>query len=332
VKAAWYRRHGPAHQVIETGDLPTPDPQPGEVLVKVAYSGVNNSDCIARAGVRPLTSALVVPHSDGSGEIVAVASGVDVSRIGERVWLWNAQWGRPMGTAAEFVSLPSNQAVPLPDGVDLPVGAMLGIPAMTAWRVVDFDGGVAGQTVLISGAAGMVGHYAVQFARLSQARTVIATVGSEEQASVAQAAGADHVVNYRTDAVGKAVSALTGGAGVDRIIEVNLAANFSYYPEALKPWGKAIVYGVGGPTVTLPGPILTVRAPALQFFIVYTLPADVRARGIAAINAALANGSLRHRPYHAVALAKTAEAHVAVEAGADGKVLIDLQQPMEDYK
>lgn len=173
----------------------------------------------------------------------------------------------------------------------------------------------------------MVGHYAVQFARLGQARVVIATVGFNEQASIARAAGADHVVNYRTDAVGKAVSDLTDGAGVDRIIEVNLAANFSYCPEALKPWGKAIVYGVGAPTVTLPGPVLTVRAPALQFFIVYTLPIDVRVRGITAINTALANGILRHRPYQAYPLTKTAEAQLAVEGGADGKVLLELQPP-----
>ena len=111
MQAAYYRRYGAAREVFELGELPDPEPGPGEVRVKIRYSGVNPSDCNRRGGTRDRPGyALIIPHSDGAGEIDKVGAGVENARIGQRVWTWNAQRGRPFGTAAEFVCLNSARA------------------------------------------------------------------------------------------------------------------------------------------------------------------------------------------------------------------------------
>ena len=239
MRAAFYERTGPAGEVLNVGQLPTPEPGTGEVRVRVAWSGVNPSDVKSRAGTRTKTLPFprIVPHSDGSGVIDAVGEGVNRTRLGERVWLWNAAWGRAYGTAAEYVAVPAQQAVPLPDGVDLEVGACLGIPALTAYQAVTVDGGVKDGVVLVAGGAGAVGHYAVQLARIHGARKILATVSSEAKAILALAAGADHAINYRTGNLVQEVLDLTGGAGVDRVIEVDLAANIGADLQVLRPEG-----------------------------------------------------------------------------------------------
>lgn len=182
MKAAFYERVGPAADVLQVGDLPRPDPAAGEVRVRVQWSGVNPSDVKSRMGLRSgMPFPRVIPHSDGMGVIDAVGEGVPAHRVGERVWLWNAAWGRPHGTACEWVCLPSAQAVPLPDAVSDEAGACLGIPALTALHSVLMDGGVAGKTVLIAGGAGAVGHYAVQMASQLGAARVLTTVSTPEK-------------------------------------------------------------------------------------------------------------------------------------------------------
>src|SRR6185503_9292184 len=150
--------------------------------------------------------------------------GVSAGRVGERVWLYEAQLERPFGTAAEHVALPAHQAVPLPDGTSFAEGACLGIPAMTAHRCVFADGPVAGQTILVTGGAGAVGHYAIQLARWGGAN-VIATVSGADKAAHAKAAGADHIVNYKSDDVAQSVKDITKGQGADRAIEVEFGGN-----------------------------------------------------------------------------------------------------------
>jgi NADPH2:quinone reductase len=212
MRAAYYQKLGPARDVLEVGEMPDPVPGPGEVRVRLRASGVNPSDVktrggnIARAGMPPL----VIPHSDGAGVIDAVGEGVPASRIGERVWVFNGQWKRAHGTAAQFIALPAHTAVKLPDNVDFAAGACLGIPAMTAHRAVKIGPPVAGQTVLISGGAGSVGAYAVQLAKLAGA-TVITTVSSPAKDKFVRGIGADHVINYREQDVVARVKALTGG-------------------------------------------------------------------------------------------------------------------------
>lgn len=177
MKAVWYERNGEARDVLTVGEMPTPEPGSGEVRVKLRSSGVNPSDVKSRRG-RPLAGPRVIPHSDGAGVIDAVGEGLPASRTGERVWTWNGQWKRPFGTAAEFITLPTNQAVRLPDGIDFAAGACLGIPALTAMHAVRLLGPVTGKTVLVTGAASAVGHYAVQIA-VARGAGVIGTASAE---------------------------------------------------------------------------------------------------------------------------------------------------------
>src|SRR6202163_5096710 len=236
--AAFYEQNGPAREVLKLGDLDTPRPGPGEVRVKLATSGVNPSDVKARLGsTRKIAYPCVIPHSDGAGEIDMVGDGVAAARLGERVWVWNAQWARAFGTCAEYVTLASQQAVRLPANTGLEAGACLGIPAMTAYHAVSVSGAAPGVTLLIAGGAGAVGHYAVQFAKAAGA-AVIATISSPEKAHMARAAGADHTIDHKRENVGERVMAITGKKGVDAIIELDIAANAKLIPQVLRPHGK----------------------------------------------------------------------------------------------
>lgn len=254
MRAVVYRGIGPAHDVLRLEELPTPVPGPGEVRVKIATSGVNPSDVKTRAGARSkvLPFPRIVPHSDGAGVIDQVGDGVPKSRLGERVWLWNACWGRADGTAAEYCVLPAAQAERLPDGIEFAAGACLGIPALTAYHAVRMDGGVVGQTVLVAGGVGAVGHYAIQFAwRLGAAR-VLTTVSSAEKARIALEAGADAVINYKTEDLAARVAEITKGQGVERIIEVDFAANLAADLALIKPEGRIVVYGSGAAETPVP--------------------------------------------------------------------------------
>lgn len=327
MRAAFYDKTGPARDVLRIGDLPDPVPGPGEVRVRMKWSGVNPSDVKSRAGLRSSVMPFprVVPHSDGMGVVDAVGEGVPSSRIGERVWLWNAAWGRPMGTAAAFVVLPSAQAVALDPQTPDEAGACLGIPALTALHAVLMAGGVAGQRVLVAGGAGAVGHYAVQFARLLGAGQVLATVSSEEKAEIARAAGAKACVDYRSADAGRQILEMTGGQGVDRIIEVDVAANAALDLGVLKAGGDLVVYGSGRPEFTLPFFPLISRNLTLRFFIVYHLEADDRARAEATLASLLRSGRLQHRIAGRLALDEIAAAHELVESGrAVGNVVVAL--------
>lgn len=291
------------------------------------WSGVNPSDVKSRAGSRSkvLPFARITPHSDGAGLIDAVGEGVLDARIGERVWLWNAAWGRANGTAAEYVTLPAAQAVKLPDNTGTDVGACLGIPALTAYHAVEVDGGVRGKTVLIAGGAGAVGYYAIQFARLLGAARVLSTVSSAEKAVLAQQAGADVCINYRNDDVDASIRELTGGHGVDRIIEVNFSANIAVDLQVVKPNGDIVVYGSDAAEFTLPFVPLIVKNVGLRFFIVYNLAPDARARAIAQLTSFLESNQLRHNISHRVPLDRIAQAHELVESGRSmGNVIVSI--------
>jgi len=225
MKAVWYEQNGGA-DILEYGDMPDPQPGPGEVRVRVVTSGVNPSDWKRRQGLtNKIEFPRVIPNQDGAGIIDAAGSGVDQSRVGERVWLFESQFKRPFGTGAEYTVQPSSHAIRLPDNTDFSAAAGLGVPAMTAHRCVFADGPISGKTLLVPGGAGAVGHYAIQQAKLGGA-TVISTVSSEEKGQIALAAGADHIVNYREGGTVEKIRSLTGGDGVDHIVEVDLAATF----------------------------------------------------------------------------------------------------------
>lgn len=325
MKAVWYDRTG-GPEVLQHGDLPTPSPAPGEVLVRLATSGVNPSDWKSRSGAtgRPMGFPRVVPHSDGAGTVEAVGEGVDKARVGERVWIWNGQWKRAFGTAAEFIALPSAQAVRLPDSTGFDEGACLGIPALTALHAVLADGGVSGRRVLVAGGAGSVGHYAVQFARLLGAAQVLATVSSEEKAAHAMSAGADAAIDYKREDVAERVGALTGGRGVDRVVEVDIAGNAAAMPAILTPGGLCAVYGANAPVAQIAfGPAI-LKGIAFRFFIVYELDAAQRATALGALNGWLERGLVRHAVAARVPLSECARAQQAVQEGKHiGNVVLD---------
>jgi NADPH:quinone reductase len=327
MKKVIYRRTGAASEVLEIVERGLPSPGPGEVRVRVAWSGVNPSDTKSRAGTRSSLMPFpeVTPHSDGAGFVDAVGEGVDTARMGERVWLWNAAWGRPEGTAAEYVVLPQAQAVPLPASVPLEAGACLGIPAMTAAHAVLGYGGVRGQRVLVAGGAGAVGHYAVQMARLAGAAQVIATVSSEEKAAIAREAGAEWTVDYRTPDCIDRVRSLTGGQGVDRIIEVDLAANAKADFDMLASGGLAVVYGSGQPEASVPFVPGILKNLQLAFFIVYHLTPAARELAQSQLTTWLAEGRLQHRIAARLPLERIAEAHGLVEGGRTiGNVVVSV--------
>jgi NADPH2:quinone reductase len=263
-----------------------------------------------------MTAPRVIPHSDGAGTIEAVGEGVDRARIGERVWIWNGQWKRAFGTAAEHIALPAAQAVRLPDNTGFEAGACLGIPALTAWRAVQTDGGVAGQTVLVAGGAGAVGHYAIQMAKLLGAARVIATVSSAAKAAHARAAGADEVIDYRAENVVERIRDMTGGRGVDRVVEVDLAANAALLPQIVTRDGFCACYGSGKADMTLSFGPMILSGAAIRFFIVYELSAQARAEGVAQLTAWLEAGRLQHAIGKVMPLADIVAAHEAVEAGS----------------
>ncbi len=316
MKAAFYDRLGPAAEVLQLGELPQPEPAPGEVRVRVLWSGVNPSDVKTRMGVRSgMPYPRVIPHSDGMGLIDAVGPGVPTQRLGQRVWVWNAARGRPHGTASEWLCLPSEQAVLLPEGVSDEAGACLGIPALTAMHSVLMDGGVAGKTVLVAGGAGAVGHYAVQMASQLGAARVLATASTPQKAALARAAGADEVIRYKSEPLVERVKALTGGRGVDRIIELDLQANGAADLEMLADFGECVVYGSTGPTFQLPFYPLLAKNIQLRFFLVYSLsPAD-RARAVATLTRMLARGTLEHHIGVRLPLDEIVRAHEMQERG-----------------
>jgi NADPH2:quinone reductase len=265
----------------------------------------------------------VIPHSDGAGIIDDTGEGVSRSRIGERVWLWNGQWKRAFGTAAEYITVPALQAVVLPEKTSFQAGACLGIPAMTAAHAVLLGGIGKGTTVLVSGGAGAVSQYVIQFAKAAGA-TCLTTISSPEKAKAAQEAGADHVIDYKRDSVSDRVMEITGKRGVDVVIDMDLTANAKLIPGVMRPKGNIIVYGTG-PEATLPAAFCLVNSIRLQFFLVYEIDAIEREQALATINAALKQGFLLNRvAQQTFKLDDIVGAHEAVERGSLGNVLMTI--------
>ncbi|MSQ66144.1 MAG: NADPH:quinone reductase [Limnohabitans sp.] len=325
MKAAWYEKNGAARDVMIVGEQPTPQPAAGEVRVQLHCSGVNPSDVKSRTA-RPLGGPLIIPHSDGAGIIDAVGEGVDKSRLGERVWTWNAQWQRPMGTAAQFVCLPSAQAAGLPNDVSFQAGACMGIPGLTALQAVRIAGDVTMQTVLVTGASSAVGHYVTQMLKRLGAK-VIGTVGSEAKAAHAKAAGADHCLFYKSEDVVARVKELTGGKGVDTIIDMDFSTTIQYMAQGvLRPHGHLVCYGSNSPAeIPVNFRPLLFNSYTLSFFVVYDIPEDQREPCVFILNSMLKNKQLTHSIGAELSLDQVVQAHETVEAGKTiGNLVINI--------
>ena len=327
MQAVWFEQFGPADTVLNIGERDTPAAGPGEVLVRLHSSGINPSDVKKRAGSFPnlLDGGYVIPNSDGAGVITAVGDGVDKKRIGERVWVFQAQYARRFGTAAKYVAINSNFAPRLPDDVGFDVGACLGIPAMTAHRAVFADGDLDGQTLLITGGAGRVGNYAVQWAHRAKAR-VIATASNDADADVCRQGGADAVVNHRDERFAQAVLDANDGKPIDRVVDVEFGANLPVAIEALRIGGVIATYAsTQVPEPTLPFFQMMYKDLIIRMIIVYAMPDSAKAHAVADINHALSKGWLQHRIAHNLPLQQIAEGNAIIERNdARGAVVLSI--------
>jgi NADPH2:quinone reductase len=321
--------------VLALVERPIPEPGPGEVRVRVHVSGVNPTDWKARRIVPPTGEQ--VPNQDGSGVIDVVGDGVPEARTGERVWLWEAAYGRPGGTAQEYVTLPARQAVALPGHASFDLGASLGIPALTAHRALTVaDGGperlapgaLAGRTVLVAGGAGAVGNAAIQLARWAGA-TVISTVSGPAKGALARAAGAQHVVDYRAQDAAAEIRRIAPD-GVHIVVEVAPAANAALDNAVAAP-DAVIAFYADDDSDTAPVPVRSSMLGNLRWqgILVYTVPRAAKDAAIAAVSAAVEAGALRvgeevGLPLHRFPLAEVGAAHSAVERHAVGKVVVDV--------
>jgi NADPH2:quinone reductase len=326
MRAAFYDRQGPARDVLTLGDQPDPTPGPGQVRVRVHASGINPSDTKGRSGFTgPMPFPRITPHQDGAGVIDAVGAGVPESRINERVWIYEAQRGRPGGTAAEYTIIPAHQAVPLPESIGFDVGACLGVPAMTAHRCLFADGAVTGQWVLVQGGAGAVGTAAILLAKWAGAH-VIATVSRPEQEAVARAAGADVIINRRTEDIAARVRQ-TVPAGVARIVDVSLCANIDTDLACLATNGAIAAYAADSADATLTLPFLRAMrmGAVIRMVFVYEMSAQAHADAVRDITLALSAGAYRPHIAMRTTLDRIAEAHDAQDSGATvGKIVLTL--------
>jgi NADPH2:quinone reductase len=329
VKAIWFNESGDAAEVLKYGDIDMPEAGPGEVLVRLHASGVNPSDVKKRAGAQPagFEDGFVIPHSDGAGVIEAVGAGVSRERVGSRVWVYQAQYQRHWGTAAEYVVLPESRAASLPGTASFDVGACAGIPMMTAHRCVFADGDVAGKTILVTGASGRVGFYAAQWAKRACA-TVIGTAGTQARCEQARKSGALHVLNYAEDNLVTAISDLTNGEGVDRIVDVEFGVNIEVSSQVLKTGGVVAGYSsTKNINPEIPFYPLMFKNITLQLVLVYNMPEPAKTQAVEDIYRALEQDELVHRIAGRYPLARTAEAHKAVELGSlDGCVVVQIDE------
>lgn len=324
MKAAWFDAFGPAAETLQVGEQAKPEVSDGEVLVRLYASGVNPSDVKKRAGAFPnlLDEGLIIPHSDGAGVIEAIGAGVDPSRLGERVFVYQAQYGRRLGTAAQYVALDARRAPRLPEAASFPVGAVIGIPIMTAHRCVFADGDVNDQTLLITGGAGRVGDYAIQWASQAGAR-VIATASNPADEARCRAMGARGVVNHRESGWGDQVLQLTSGERVDRVIDVEFGANLPEVLKCIRIGGTIATYS----STVVPEPALPFRDMmfmdlTIRMVIVYAMPEEAKAAAVADTQEALSRGALDHRIAHEVPLDEIARSHELIEDGGFGGCVV----------
>jgi len=324
MRAVWFESFGSAKESLVFGELEKPQADSGEVLVRMHATGVNPSDVKKRAGAFPtlLDDGLVVPHSDGAGIVESVGENVDDTLVGQRVWVYQAQYGRRFGTAAEYLSIDASRAVALPENTSFEIGACLGIPVMTAHRCVFADGPVSGETVLVTGGFGRVGYYAIQWAKQAGAR-VIATASNDGDADVCRSVGADETVNHRQPNWGEAVLSVNNGEKVDRVIDVEFGANLPEVLKCIKTGGVIATYSS-----------TQVREPQLPFLqmmfmdltirmvIVYAMPESAKQAAIKDIAIKLEAGTLQHRIAHQLKLKDMVKSHELIEQGGFGGCVV----------
>jgi NADPH2:quinone reductase len=324
MRAAWYTQNGSAKDTLVVGEMDQPKVGHGEVLVKLKTSGVNPSDVKNRKN-RPLIAPKIIPHSDGAGVIEEVGVGVDPGRIGERVWIWNGQFGRAHGTACEYIALRENQAVKMPDDLDFASAACLGIPALTAFEAVRLCRDVKDQWVLVTGAGSSVGFYASQLLLLAGAK-VIGTVGSNERAALAQKIGVKHLIDYKKESIEEKILSITQGQGVSHVVDLDFSSTKDLIStQAVAHHAQIVCYGSNQIDFSMTFRTLLFKSIELKFFLVYDLTDSARKYDVAGLSQLMKEGKIEHCVAKRFKLEEVALAHEAVESGQwAGNVVVDV--------
>ena len=329
MRAAWFERRGPARDVLVVGEMPDPQPGPGEVRIAVEVSGLSPGDVKKRSGWKgsAMPFPRVIPHSDGAGVIDAVGEGVPTERVGTRVWCYGAQSYRPFGTAAQYVVVPTELAVGLPPSPDHGDGwlaeqaACLGIAGITGYRAVFADGPVTGLHVVVYGALGGVGAIATQMARRDGANVIaIVRAGQEERAVEL---GASHALDAARPDLAEAVRSIAPD-GVDRIADVDFGAHIELNAAIIGIGATIASYATSVEQPTVPYWTLGFADTCLRLLGSDDFAPPVKARAAAELTDALVGSALRSVIAERVPLERIAEAHELVEAGAGGRVLVQV--------
>ena len=307
-------------EVMKIAEVPRPEVKPGTVLIKVRAAGINFADTLFRRGEYMMQPQLPdTPGLEAAGEIEAVGAGVTNLKPGQRV----AALGSKM--YAEYALAPATQVIPIPESLNFESAAAIPIQVLTAWHMLHTAHQAGpGQTVLVHSAAGGVGIVAVQIAKAAGAR-VIGTVSSDSKAALAKEYGADDVINYATKDFAEEAKRITGGRGVDLILDA-VGSTMDKGMTCLAPFGHLILYGRSG---GMPEPInpfrLFDRSVKVSGFTLYTVAAvpDVMRRGIEESFRLIADGKVKLLVGKSFPLAQAAEAHKFMESRqSTGKLVL----------
>ena len=306
-------------EVLRLEDLPPPVAGPGQLLVRIRASGVNPVDTYIRSGAYPAKPPLpYTPGKDAAGVIESVGSDVAGVRVGDRVYVGDSL----TGACAEYALCLPSQVHRLPEKISFSQGAGVNVPCATAHRALfNRARAVAGETLLVHGATGAVGIAAVQFARAA-GLTVIGTGGTERGRQLVLEQGAHHALDHRAPDYLAQISTLTGGRGVDLILEMAAHVNLARDLTVLAKHGRVVVIGSRGPIEINPRDAMSRDASILGLTLFNA--SDAEMAGIhSAIIAGLEQGTLRPVVGREFPLAEAAQAHQAVlEPGAFGKIVL----------
>lgn len=306
-------------EVLKLEEVPSPHPGPGQILVRIKAVGVNPVDTYIRSGAYAAKPPLpYTPGGDAAGMIESIGDGVTQFQPNDRVYVG----GSVTGTYAEFALCEPAQVHRLPDNISFSQGAGVNVPYATAYRALfQRAKGVAGETVLVHGASGGVGIASVQLARAA-GFTVIGTGGTEAGRKLVAEQGAHYVLDHHEPDYLKKIIGLTGGQGVDIILEMLSNVNLGKDLTVLAKGGRVAVIGSRGPVEINPRDAMQRDAAILGVMLGNASPKELA--GIhEALFAGLQNGNLRPIVGREMPLAEAAAAHKAVmEPGAHGKIVL----------